>query len=163
MINTLIVVYFFFFLIHTIVFLLYQFDVVNIRERSMVYWIRAVNIIETLFLAIIHIFTFSSYGTYFLGAIYLLNITLLVLQFIFAEWGFGRKVLDFFWIGFYTLLFLIDVLKIGLPEIVSHFSSSESIHVLKFIFSDTIIGKLILGVATPVLRTVILEAIHRNE
>ena len=84
MINTLIVVYFFFFLIHTIVFLLYQFDVVNIRERSMVYWIRAVNIIETLFLAITHIFTFSSYGTYFLGAIYLLNITLLVLQFIFV-------------------------------------------------------------------------------
>lgn len=163
MINNIIIAYLIFFLIHTIVFLLYQFEIVRIRERSIVYWIRVVNIIETLFLAITHIFTFSSYGVYCLGTIYLLNIILLVLQFIFAEWGVGRKVLDFFWIGFYVLLFLIDILNIGLPEIVSHFSSSEVIQVINFIFSDTIIGKLILAVAIPVLRTVILEAIHRNE
>lgn len=129
----------------------------------MIRWGRLTDLLETVLLVITHIFTFSTYGAYGLGAFYILNIILLVLQFIFADWGLGRKILDLFWIAFYVILFLMDVCKIALPEIVSFISSSENISALEFLFNDTIIGSLILGVAIPVIRTLVLEAIHRNE
>ena len=163
MIDSIIFGYLMFFSIHFIIFLLYQFDILRIREKSMIRWIRVTNVLETVFLIITHIFSFSTKGSYGLGAFYILNIILLVLQFIYADWGIGRKILDFFWIGFYVILFLMDVCGISLAEIVTFVSSSENIKALAFIFNETILGKLILGVATPVLRTVILEAIHRNE
>ena len=163
MIDSIIFGYLMFFSIHFIIFLLYQFEVLNIREKSMVRWVRVTDILETVLLVITHIIPFSTKGAYGLGAFYILNVILLVMQFIFADWGIGRKILDVFWIGFYVLLFLMDVCKIGLPEIVAFISSSENIKALEFIFNETILGKLILGVATPVLRTVILEAIHRGE
>ena len=149
--------------IHFVIYLLYQFEVLNIREKSMVRWVRVTDILETVLLVITHIIPFSTKGAYGLGAFYILNVILLVMQFIFADWGIGRKILDFFWIGFYVILFLMDVCGISLAEIVTFVSSSENIKALEFIFNETILGKLILGVATPVLRTVILEAIHRNE
>ena len=163
MTDTIIFGYLAFFAIHFIIFLLYQFDVLRIREKSMIRWVRVTNIFETVFLVITHIFSVSTKGAYGLGAFYILNIILLVLQFIYADWGVGRKILDFFWIGFYVILFLMDVCGISLAEIVTFVSSSENIKALEFIFNETILGKLILGVATPVLRAVILEAIHRNE
>ena len=163
MIDKIIWGYLLFFFIHFVVFLLYQFEILNIDETSMIRWGRLTDLLETVLLVITHIFTFSTYGAYGLGAFYILNIILLVLQFIFADWGLGRKILDLFWIAFYVILFLMDVCKITLPEIVSFISSSENISALEFLFNDTIIGSLILGVAIPVIRTLVLEAIHRNE
>ena len=163
MIDKIIWGYLLFFFIHFVVFLLYQFEILNIDETSMIRWVRLTNLLETALLVITHIFTFSTYGAYGLGAFYILNIILLVLQFIFADWGLGRKILDLFWIAFYVILFLMDACKITLPEIVSFISSSENISALEFLFNDTIIGSLILGVAIPVIRTLVLEAIHRNE
>ena len=73
-------------------------------------------------------------------------------------------LVEFLLVGFLLVVrFLMDVCGISLAEIVTFVSSSENIKALEFIFNETILGKLILGVATPVLRTVILEAIHRNE
>jgi hypothetical protein len=163
MIDKIIWGYLLFFFIHFVVFLLYQFEILNIDETSMIRWGRLTDLLETVLLVITHIFTFSTYGAYGLGAFYILNIILLVLQFIFADWGLGRKILDLFWIAFYVILFLMDVCKITLTEIVSFISSSENISALEFLFNDTIIGSVILGVAIPVIRTLVLEAIHRNE
>ena len=163
MIDKIIWGYLLFFFIHFVVFLLYQFGIININETSMIRWGRLTDLLETVLLVTTHIFTFSTYGAYGLGAFYILNIILLVLQFIFADWGLGRKILDLFWIAFYVILFLMDVCKITLSEIVSFISSSENISALEFLFNDTIIGSLILGVAIPVIRTLVLEAIHRNE
>ena len=163
MTDTIIYGYLAFFVIHFIFFLLYQFDVLRIREKSMIQWVRVTNILETVFLIITHIFSFSIKGAYGLGAFYVLSIILLILQFIYADWGIGRKILDFFWIGFYVILFLMDVCGISLAEIVAFMNSSENIKALEYLFNDTILGKILLGVATPILRTVILEAIHRTE
>ena len=163
MIDKIIWGYLLFFFIHFVVFLLYQFEILNIDETSMIRWVRLTNLLETALLVITHIFTFSTTGAYGLGEFYIPHIILLVLQFIFADWGFGRKILDLFWITLYVSLFLMDVCKIGLPEIVSFISSSENISALEFLFNDTIIGSLIFGVAIPVIRTLVLEAIHRNE
>ena len=163
MTDTIIFGYLALFTIHFIIFLLYQFDVLRIREKSMIQWVRVTNILETVFLIITHIFSFSTKGSYGLGAFYILSIILLILQFIYADWGIGRKILDFFWIGFYVILFLMDVWGISLAEIVAFMNSSENIKALEYLFNETILGKILLGVATPILRTVILEAIHRTE
>lgn len=162
-IDTIIVGYTVFFAIFFIFFLLYQFDIVSIKDKTIFRWLRVANILETILLIIVHIFSFSIYGTYGLAAFYILNAILLLLQFIFADWGIGRKILDIFWLCFYALLFAIDIFKISLVDIVSYISNSENLKVLNYIFEDTFIGKLIIGIITPVLRTVILEAIHRNE
>lgn len=44
-----------------------------IREKSMIRWIRVTNVLETVFLIITHIFSFSTNGSYGLGAFYILN------------------------------------------------------------------------------------------
>ena len=163
MIDKIIVCYTAFFFIDFVIYLLYQFDKIKIKTKSMIQWIRVTDILETILLVITHVFSFTAYGTYGLAVFYILNIILLFLQFVFAEWGFGRKILDVFWIAFYVLLFSLDVCKLSMVDIVSFFTGSESLKVINYIFNETFIGNLILGVLTPVLRTLVLEAIHRNE
>ncbi len=57
MIDSIIFGYLVFFSIHFIIFLLYQFDILRIREKSMIRWIRVTNVLETVFLIITHIFS----------------------------------------------------------------------------------------------------------
>jgi len=162
-IDSFIYLYLVFFFIHSVFYLLYQFDVLKIRDKTMIKWIRVTDLCETILLVVTHIFGFSVEGSYGLGAFYILNFLLLMLQFIFDDWDPGRKILDFFWMGFYVILFLIDVCGISMTEIVCFISKTESIRAIEFLFEETIIGNLLIGVITPVLRTIILEAIHRNE
>ena len=54
MIDSIIFGYLVFFSIHFIIFLLYQFDILRIREKSMIRWIRVTNVLETVFLIITH-------------------------------------------------------------------------------------------------------------
>lgn len=152
-----------FFSIHFTVFLLYQFEIFDVDEDIVSYWLRFTNILETAFLIYTRFVAFSNRGTIGLAIIYILNIILLVLQFIFADWGIGHKFLDLLWIAFYALLFSIDVCKVTLAEVVYFISSTESSKIITFIFENTIIGKILLSIITPVIRTVLLEAIRQNE
>ncbi len=163
LIDKIIICYSVFFVIHFGVFLLYQFEVIRIREDSMIRWIRLVSVLETVFLAIIHIFAFSKYGRYSLAVFYILSILLLLLQFIFADWGFGQKVLDVFWVLFYVALFTHDVCGVSLAEMIAFFTESENFELINNFLKNTFVGDVLLGVLIPVLRTVILQAIHRKE
>lgn len=160
--DKIIIGYSLFFFIHFIIYLLYQFDKIKISERGMIQWIRFLNILETILLIITHVFSYTVYGTWGLAVFYILNISLLILQCIFAEWGVGRKILDFFWIGFYVLLFSMDICNIGIAEITAFFSNAEELKIIKFIFKETIIGEILVGVITPVLRTLILETLQKE-
>ena len=162
-IDKIIIGYLVFFAIHFGVFLLYQFEVIRIREDSMILWVRLVSILETVFLVVIHIFSFSKYGRYALAVFYILSILLLLLQFIFADWGFGQKVLDAFWVLFYVALFAHDVCGISLAEMIAFFTESENFKLINNFLKNTFVGDIILGVLIPVLRTVVLQAIHRKE
>ena len=162
-IDKIIIVYTIGFFIHSVVFLLYQFEVVGIAERQMGCWIRFSNIVETVFLVLIHTFTPSRYGKWCIAAFYLLSILLLVLQLIFAEGGLGQKILDAIWIGFYVILFAYDICGIGLAEMISCLTELENFKLLNNFLKNTFVGDIVLGVLIPVLRAAIIQVMQREE
>lgn len=158
-----VVVYSSIYIIYFIVFLLYQFDIIDVSETLMIWWTRFLNVVETVILISIRFFELGNKGIIALAIFYILNVVLLVLQFIFSEFGIGRKILDIFWIGFYVILFLIDICNINITQIIQSVSSIEGLADIDSFLKDSFIGKAIIAIVAPVIRTLILEAIHKNE
>ena len=152
-----------FFLIHTIIFLLYQFEVLDISENSMVRWIRFLNILETIILVLTRFIAFGTWGKFALATFYILNIITLILQFILAEFGFGQKILDIFWILFYVFLFLLDITNISFMQIIDNFKNIEPLVNIDTFLRDSFLGKLIIAIVAPTIRTLLLEAIRKNK
>ena len=80
------------FLIHSVVFLLYQFEIWDIDEDFMFNFVRVLNVIEAVILVVTRFVDFGPWGSFGLGAFYTLNIILLILQFIYAAFGIYRKL-----------------------------------------------------------------------
>lgn len=150
-------------LMFAIIFLLYQFDILNISENIMIYWCRFFSICETIILLITRFFDFGLFGSIGLGAFYIINIILLILQFIFAEFGAGRKLLDVFWITFYVLLFMNDVCNTSIIQVIQQFRYTNELKQIDSFLNETFAGKLVIGIVAPVCRTLLLEAIHKEE
>ena len=150
-------------LVFAIIFLLYQFDILNISENIMIYWCRFFSICETIILLITRFFAFGLFGSIGLGAFYIINIILLILQFIFAEFGAGRKILDVFWITFYVLLFMSDVCDISVVQVLQQFADLNELKSIDSFLNETFVGKLVIAIIAPVCRALILEAIHRED
>lgn len=150
-------------LLFAVVYLLYQFEVWDISEDFMIHWVRLMNIIETALLVITRFCTFGKWGSIGLTAFYILNVILLILQFIFAEFGLGRKILDLVWISYYVVLFLVDVCKISISQILETFNNSKDFMAVDQFLSNSFFGKLIVSAVVPVIRGLIVDAIQRNE
>lgn len=161
--DNLILGYTIFFAGFTLVFLLYQFEIFDFSEKSMCSFIRVLDFIETIFLILIHIVGFSEDAKIPLGIYYGLNILTLFLQFGLGEFGIGRKILDVFWIGFYALLMAIDCFDCTLPGIIEAIFSSKNIQAIEYLFEETAIGKILIEIFVPIIRTVILEAIRSKD
>lgn len=157
------VIYFIVNLIFAILFLLYQFDILDIPEEIMIHWCRFFSICETVILITTRFFDFGTWGAIGIGAFYILNIILLVLQFIFAEFGAGRKILDILWIAFYVMLFLVDICNISTMQIIEQFKYAEELKSVDAFLSESFLGKLIISIIAPVCRGLIVEAINREE
>lgn len=152
-----------YFLSFSIMFLLYQFDKIKLKETTMIHWCRINAIIETLLLILTRFFDFGQLGAYGLGTFYVLNIILLIMQMIYAEFGAGRKFLDFLWIVFYVLLFMVDVCDVSIAQIIGGIQSSEDYQAIDTFLKDSFLGKLIIGIVTPIIRGLIVEAINKTE
>ena len=138
------------FLIHSAIFLLYQFEVLDIDEDFMITTVRILNVIETIILVVTRFVAFGPWGTFVLAAFYILNIMLLVLQFVFADFGVGHKFLDCLWIVFYIFMFTIDVLGVSIVDIDSFLHNS-------------FLGDIIIGFAVPAVKGVITDVLRRKE
>ena len=148
-------IYFVFF----IIFLLYQFDVIRIRSKNVIIWCRILNVLETIILVTTRFIVLDPLSKFGLGAFYVLNSILLILQFIYGEFGAGRKILDFFWIGFYVLLFLSDICNISIVQMIQFLQNNESIVALSNFLENSVFGKILVAIFIPVIRSLIIEAI----
>ena len=108
-----------------VVFLLYQFEKIDLPESAMIHWCRVNDIFETILLILTRFIDFGLWGKFGLGTFYVLSIILLVLQLIYAEFGFGRKILDVLWIAFYVFLFMIDIFDVSIAQIIDQVQYSE--------------------------------------
>ena len=142
------------YLIHSVVFLLYQFEILDIDEDFMINWVRILNVIETIILLTTRFVDFGPWGTFGLGAFYVLNIILLVLQFIYANWGIGQKFFDCLWIAFYIFMFSLDIFHISILDIDTFLHDS---------FVGDVIQAIIVGLAVPAIKALITDAFMRNE
>lgn len=145
-----------------ITFLLYQFGKIKLRESAMIHWCRANEILETILLIITRFVSFGVFGKFGLAAFYVLTIILLILQCIYAEFGFGRKLLDGFWILFYVFLFLIDICDISVAQIIGQVQSSEDFIAIDSFLKDSFFGQLIIAGVAPAIRILIIEAVNKN-
>lgn len=152
-----------YFLIFFFVFLLYQTGKIRLSESSMGHWIRANDVFETILLVLTRFLPFGFWGTFGLGAFYVLSIILLSLQFVFAEFGPGRKILDLMWIGFYVMLFMMDVLDVNVIQTIMQSESSQKAQLIDSFLKNSFLGKIIISIVTPIIRGLIIEAIKKNE
>lgn len=150
------------FFVYFVVYLLYQFEVLEIDEEVMIRVTRFSTAVETIILIATRFVSFERSGMFALGSFYAMNIILLALQFTFANWGIGRKILDLMWISFYVILFLIDVCGIPISTIIGKIVNSD-IALIDIFFRDSYIGEIIFATIVPVLKGAITEAIHRYE
>lgn len=111
--------------IFSVFYLLWQFDRLSISENVIKTTINFLNYIETVILILTIFLDYGTWGTFGLGAWYVLNSILLILQFSLAEWGWLQKVKDVFWLLFYAYLFLLHVLHIdAIAEISKRYGAS---------------------------------------
>ena len=142
------------FLVHTLVFLLYQLDILSIDEDFMIICFRVLNVIETIILLVTRFVDYGPWGTFGLAAFYILNIILLVLQFIFADWGIGHKFSDCLWIAFYIFMFMLDIFKVNIVDIDAFLQNS---------FLGEVAKDIIVGLAIPAIKALVKDAFLRNE
>lgn len=100
--------------IFAIVYLLYQFEKIDIDDKVIQCVITFLNIIETVLLIMTRFMDYGRWGLFALGSWYVLNTIMLVMQLVLAEWNWTFKVQNVLWIGFYVFLFCLDILHINL-------------------------------------------------
>lgn len=101
-------------IIFAVIYLLWQFDKFDMDDKAMQCVIAVLNIIETVLLIMTRFMDYGSWGVFALGAWYVLNTILLVMQLVLADWEWTFKVQDVLWIALYVHLFCIDVLHVNL-------------------------------------------------
>lgn len=142
------------FLIHSVTFLLYQFEILDIDEDLVINCVRILNIIETVILIVTRFLDFGPWGSFGLGAFYILNIILLVLQLVFADFDIGRKLLDCIWVIFYIFMFMLDICHISIVDIDSFLNKS---------FFGSVIRDIIVALIIPFIKGLITDMFMRNE
>ena len=88
-------------------------------ESSMTIWIRTLDVFETIIFIVLRFVQPSQIGLYCWAAFLVIQLLLLALQFIFAEWGGVARLKTILWIAFYVILFMIDILGIDVIGIVA--------------------------------------------
>ena len=101
-------------IVWSVIYLSWQFEKIDIDEKTMQVIIAILTIFETVLLIMTRFMEFGSWGVFALGSWYVLNTILLVMQFVLANWGWKYKVQDIIWIALYVHLFCIDVIHVNL-------------------------------------------------
>lgn len=101
-------------IVFAVFYLSWQFERVSFPEKGMQLIIAILNLIETVLLVLTRFLPFSGWGAFALGAWYVLNTILLLMQFVLADWGWRYKVQDVLWIILYVNLFMHDVIGISI-------------------------------------------------
>ena len=139
----LVLLHFFVQLLFAIIFLLWQFRFDFCSEKTMGHIIVFMNIFETVILIGTRFCNLSETGTYALGGFYVIEIIILILQFIFADFGVSIKIKNIFFIALYVFLFSYDVLNINL--ILTVIESDEFMSLDNFL-KNTWFGKLLSSI-----------------
>ena len=101
-------------IVFAIFYLKWQFTEMEVPSRVMQSIISVLNLFETVLLILTRFMPFSKWGVFALGAWYVLELIILLMQFVLAKWGWQYKLLDIFWISLYIILFSHDVFHINL-------------------------------------------------
>jgi len=105
-------------LLFAIFYLLWQFLFDFCSEETMTRIIVFLDIFETIVLIGTRFCSLTETGIFALGGFYVIQIIILILQFIFADLGISIKIKSMFFIILYVFLFSYDVLNINLFLIV---------------------------------------------
>ncbi len=129
----------------TIPYLMWQCDRIHAKEQTWTWIIRFADLVETIMLVLTRFVPYGFYGTIALAAFYIVQVIMLVLQFVFADWGALARVKSFLWILFYIFFFLVDIVHVDLLQYLINapfmVSISESI---KGISIDATVIELII-------------------
>ena len=130
-------------LVFSIFFVLWQLgvftwdEIVNIKILSML------DLYETIILVFSRFIDISGQGKLYLGAFYGLQIVMLSMQFIFAEWGIVAKIRTVLWIFFYIILFMIDIVDFPIFNIIYSKINAEMLLACDNYLKDSWIGNVL--------------------
>lgn len=105
-------------LLFSIGFILWQFDVYDLDDDVFARLLSALGLLETLILVFSRFIEISKMGKLFLAGFYILQIVMLALQFVFADWGIVWQIKSFLWIIFYIILFMIDIINYPIFSVI---------------------------------------------
>ena len=141
-------------IVFSVFYLFWQFERIEFPEKAMQVIISILNIFETVLLIMTRFMDYGSWGVFALGAWYILNTLLLVMQFVLADWGWRYKIQDVLWISLYVHLFCLDVVHVNLiTGLVSKYSPA----ILAFgeKINGTFWGDLLKGILLAVVKVVL--------
>ena len=140
--------------VFAIVYLLWQFDKIDIDDKAIQVVIALLNLFETILLILTRFIECGRVGTISLGIWYILNLILLVMQLSLTDWDRRFKVQNIVWILFYIIMFSNDIVHINL---ISAFFAKYGASLLKFgeAINGTIWGDIFKSVIIFIIKGVV--------
>lgn len=159
-------------LIHTIIvflasvyFLCWQFFDLSMSEDVMGKWIKVFDILELVVFIITRFINYGQLGRFSLGAFYIINMIILILQIVFAGFGTWQNFKSILWIVYYTCIFMNDVCNVNVIHVL--IANSHNLRNVDEFLKSSWLGGVISSIILTLAKVIInnwseLMSGHKN-